>query len=537
MLAVAVLVLGCGRRPPCVQCDTVVIAATGEPTSIFPPLVFETVGRDVSDQIYERLADLMPGRAPIDSTAYRPRLASSWERVDSLTWRFHLRKGARWSDGAPVTAEDVRFSFEVFADPAVDAAARQSLEGKVLAVVVDSTTVLIRFARVGPDQLYDATFHVRVIPQHVWGAIPRAHWPEDTVLNHVVGSGRYHLVAWHRGESLTLQADTTAPGAPEVRRIVWRFASDPDAALNLVLAHEADALEAVGSPERAARVVADTSLVLLSYPSATYGFLGFQLATAAGRPHLILGDRAVRRALVSSANRIALGRSVFGPETKAPPGPMSQLLWIWNDSIKVLPYDTVAAGRMLDAAGWRRPKGEDLRRKGKTDLQFDILVPSTSPSRRRLAVALQEMWREAGVSVTVTTVDFPVFQQRLGAGQFDSYLGAWLDEPSPRGLADQWTRTGFGALNYGHYSNRAFDTLVARASRESSPVAARQLWRAAMDTLNADAPAVFLYSPTNQAVLQRRLQEVTLDPYSWLSGIADWKVDPRRHLVRGLLSQ
>jgi hypothetical protein len=52
-----------------------------------------------------------------------------------------------------------------------------------------------------------------------------------------------------------------------------------------------------------------------------------------------------------------------------------------------------------------------------------------------------------GVEATVTAVDFPVFQQRLARGRFDSYIGAWLDEPSPRSLADQWTRAGWSALN------------------------------------------------------------------------------------------
>ncbi len=103
---VAVLSAGCGRdAPPCEKCGTVVVAATGEPTTLFPPAVSETVGRDIGDQVYERLADLAPGGAPIDSAAYQPRLASKWERIDSLTWRFHIRPGARWQDGSPVTSE------------------------------------------------------------------------------------------------------------------------------------------------------------------------------------------------------------------------------------------------------------------------------------------------------------------------------------------------------------------------------------------------------------------------------------------------
>ena len=115
----------CGRdRADCDRCDTVVIAATGDPTHLLPPLASESVARDIGDQVFERLADLAPGGTPIDPSAYRPALATRWERVDSLTWRFHLRAGARWQDGQPVTAEDVRFSFEAFADSVLDTPAR-----------------------------------------------------------------------------------------------------------------------------------------------------------------------------------------------------------------------------------------------------------------------------------------------------------------------------------------------------------------------------------------------------------------------------
>ena len=126
--------LGCAdRKADCRNCDTVVIAATVEPPSLLPPMVYETVGRDISDLVFERLAVLSSPGAPIDSTAYRPGLAVRWERVDSLSWRFHLRPGARWHDGRPVTAEDVVFSFEAYADSAVNAVARSQVAGRMTA--------------------------------------------------------------------------------------------------------------------------------------------------------------------------------------------------------------------------------------------------------------------------------------------------------------------------------------------------------------------------------------------------------------------
>jgi peptide/nickel transport system substrate-binding protein len=517
----ACLVLGCAeRRAGCAGCGTVVVAATGEPSSLLPPLVYETVGRDIGDQIFERLAYLAPGAAPINLRSYRPGLAERWERVDSLTWRFHLRRGARWQDGYPVTAHDVVFSFDAFSDSTIDASARGYLAGKVRAFADDSATVRVAFAEPSPEQLYDATYHVRILPRHIWDTIPRVRWATDTSLAHLVGSGPYRIQSWERGRLLTLVADTAKSGGgspPAIRRVIWRFTPDLDAALNLLLSHEADLMETVGSPARVQRVAEDTNFRLVTYPAAVYGFLAFKVADAAGRPHPVLGDRAVRRALAQAVDRATLARALYGEGTKPPPGPMSQLLWIWEDSTKTIPFDSAQARAALATLKARRPLSS-----------IDILVPSTSSARRKIALAVQEAWRRAGFNATVTTVDFPVFQERLAKGRFDSYIGAYLDEPSARGLADGWTRAGWPAANYGHYASSGFDSLLEAASREENVGRARRLWREAMDTLNADVPAIFLYSLANVAAVQRKLTDVKIDPYSWASGLKEWKVTDLR---------
>jgi ABC-type transport system substrate-binding protein len=202
---------------------------------------------------------------------------------------------------------------------------------------------------------------------------------------------------------------------------------------------------------------------------------------------------------------------------------MSQLLWIWSDRIPVIPFDRAAARSALAAAGWRMGERDILRRGGRP-LTIDILVPNTSGSRRRLAEQLQQQWREVGAEVTVTAVDFPVFQERLGAGRFEAYIGAWLDEPSARAIADQWTRAGWEDTNYGHYANPAFDSLLGAAMREPRPAEAAGLYRRAMAVLNADAPAIFLYAPSNNAVVSRRVQGFEIDPFSWAAALRKWRL-------------
>ncbi|HLG05175.1 MAG TPA: peptide ABC transporter substrate-binding protein [Gemmatimonadales bacterium] len=490
---------------------------------MFPPLTGGTLGRDIGDLIYERLAQLEVGGTPADSSAYAPGLARAWERVDSVTVRFRLRQGARWHDGLPVTARDVRFSFEAYADADLDAAARPFIE-RLAVSAPDDTTILIRFPEPDPEQWYDATWFVRVLPAHVWDSIPRARWADDTSTARLVGSGPFRLSAWTKGQSLTLERVGAGGGGdpvPALERVVWRFADDPDAALNLLLSHEADLIEAVGDSARVARVRADPEYTTISYPSAVYGFLGFNAETSPAGPPL---SRSLRRALALAIDRETAARAVFGPDAAAPPGPMSRALWVYDSGITVAPFDREAAGRLLDSAGWTRSRPDRVRQQGGRPLTVDILVPGTSITRRNLAQVIQEMWRLVGVSATVTTVDFPVFQERLRTGRFQTFIGAWLDEPSPRGLAEQWTSEGVGRLNYVRYRNPAFDSLFRRAARFRGPVdQARAAWREAMDTLNADVPAVWLYTPTHVAAASRRLDGVSINPYSWLSELPSWR--------------
>ena len=513
------VITACGQRDCGGDCDTLVIVAVGEPSSLLPPLVFETVGRDISDQIFERLAVLPADGSPMDPEAYRPALAERWERIDDRRWRFHLRDGVTWHDGEPFTAEDVRFSFEVFSDPTIDALALGSVQNLAV-TVVDDHTIDILFPNAAPGQLYDATYHVRILPSHVWSGSDRASWATDTVTSHIIGTGPYRLVSWQRPSTVRLEASGMNGHQPRVSRVVWSLFDSPDPAINMVLSHEADAIEFV-PPPLVGQVEADSALQALRYPSAVYGFLGFNL-DASGAARSALRSRAVRRALAMAVDRQALAQAAIGPGTAVPLGPMSRLSWINDPAISQLPFDTARVGSELRQAGWSRSDGS-WKRRGRT-LRFDILVPSTSGSRQLLAAALQESWRQAGIETTITSVDFPIFIERLQAGQFDSYIWATLDEPSTTTLAEPWTRAGWDAGNFGHYYNPAFDSLVSVVANTFDVDEAKALWVETLSILNEDAPAIFLFSPVHVAAINGRVSEVTINPYSWLEDVASWGI-------------
>ncbi len=511
--------ISCGDNTlPCEACDTLIVAAVGEPSSLLPPLVYETVGRDISDRIFERLADLAPGGNPMDPGDFKPALARSWQRVDSLTWRFHLVAGATWQDGTPVTAEDVKFSFDLFADPEVDAIARGPLSALTV-VVVDDSTVDLKFAEPYAEQVYDATYHVRIMPSHIWSNRSVLEWNPEEDQHLVVGSGPYRLVEWTRPSRVELAAVAGHRRNPSIQRIIWSIAPEPDAAANTLLAGEASAMEAV-PPPRVDEVSSRDRLRVIRYPSAVYGFLAFNLDPAR-RSALALRYRPVRRALTMALDRGAIARAAVGPDGEAPAGPVGRTSWIAASMIEQLPHDSaLAATELADAGWWRDETG--IWQNGPQRIEFDILVPTTSRARQVAAEAIQEAWRQFGATVTITRVDFPVFSERLASGEFDSYIGAWLDEPSLRGLTDQWSRDGWDLLNAGHYHNPEFDRLLRQAGGATEPGLARDSYVAALGILNNDAPAVFIFSPTNVAAIDAGLGEVAINPYSWLEGVESW---------------
>ena len=513
------LVLACGDRDCAGDCDTMIISTVGEPSSLFPPLVYETVGRDISDRIFERLAVLPTGGSPLDAEGYLPGLAERWERMDDRRWRFHLRQGVIWPDGAPFTAEDVRFSFEVFSDPTIDALALAAVQDLAV-TVVDDHTVDILFPSAGPEQFYNATYHVRILPSHRWRNSDRAAWASDTATSQIVGTGPYRLVSWDRPSSVRLEAAEMNGHEPGIRNLIWAFNPSPDPAVNRVLSYEADAMEAV-PPPLVDQVVSDSGLQAIRYPSAVYGFLGFNL-DGSGAAGSALRSRPVRRALAMAIDRQAVTQAAIGPEAEVPLGPMSRLLWINDTAISQLPFDTARAAQELRDAGWQLRDGQ-WRRRGRT-LGFDILVPSTSQARRLLAEAMQESWRQLGVTTTVTPVDFPVFIERLQNGRFESYVWATLDEPSTGALAEPWVRSGWDGPNFGHYHNPVFDSLAGMAGGMLDADEAKAVWVEALSVLNEDAPAIFLFNPVNTAAINRRVSQPTINPYSWLEEIGTWRI-------------
>ncbi len=526
---------GCERRGGCTgeYCGTLVLAAPGEPDILLPPVTQLAISRDVDDQIFLKLADLGTSGNTVGDEDFQPLLAERWEWQGPLALVFHLDSRARWQDGQPVTAADVAFTFDAYTDSLVNSPFRTVLRAISTVTARDSLTVVFRFRKRYPEMFYDAVYHVRILPAHLLGTVPRSQWQSAAFGRAPVGNGPYRFIRWKAGESLELAADSTFfLGRPHLRRLIWRFTPDLQVAVTQLIAGQADALEVLGPPDNVRRVQAAPHLATYPYRGATYGYLGFNLAANGDttQPHPLFGNREVRRALVMATDRERLLRSVWGDLAKVPPGPLSQFWWIWDPETRVLPYDTAQAARLLTRLDWTYSHGDGIRERNGRKFSFRLLVPTTSAVRRQYARLLQDELRGLGVDVHIDELEISVMQQRARAGQFDALLQSWNTDPTPSSsVAQTWTRAGLGGSNFGRYHNPAFDRLLERAaSGAASREDARRAWRAAIELLNDDAPAVFLYAPGNVAAVHRRVTDVAIRPDSWLALVRTWRIPADR---------
>jgi peptide/nickel transport system substrate-binding protein len=539
-MTMAVALTACRGTSTCTAnpCGTAVIVATAQPDALFPPVIQSTIGAAISDQIFLKLADIGLGLNTVGDSGFEPRLARSWKFEDPRTLVFELDPRARWQDGVPVTAADVAFTFDVYRDSVVNAPARQLLKRIASVTARDEHTAVFRFAQPYAQQFYDATHQMRVLPRHLLDSIPRARLASHPFNRHPIGDGPYRLVAWNPDKSIELGADSTFfQGRPGLARIVWVVTPDFNTVITQLVADEADITEFLGGPENVARIAAAPGLRVVSYPSATYAYMGFNLGDPGNlaRPHPLFGDRELRRALFQGVDRSTLLKAILGEQGKIPVGPVSRMSALGNDTtIPQLAYDQAGAEATLDRLGWRKSEADGIRRRGGSKLEFELLVPASSQIRQRTAVVLQDQLKRLGANARIVSLEFNLFQQRVSRRKFDAALVAWGEDPSPSSIQQTFTSAGIGESNYEGYSNPRFDALVNAAVMATDPAVARAKWREAYGVINEDAPGIWLFTPIQPAAVHRRYEGVTIRPDQWTATLWKWHVAPGKAIPRDL---
>ena len=516
---------------------TLVVAVTGDADNLVPPVHESITARQVFDQIFDHLADIGDELNTIGDEGFEPALAERWEWAeDSLSIAFHLNPRARWHDGRPVRASDVRFTHRLFTDSAVASPFAPLLENIDSVQVRDSLTAVVWYRRRSPQQFFDATYQMWILPEHrLAGADPGTLRASDFSRS-PVGTGRFRFSRWVPGQSLEIVADTgNYRGRAKLDRVVWSIAPDPVASTTKLFAGEADFVEIL-RPEDQAEVRKRPDLKLVPYPTLQYAamFLNANQPGALSRPHPLFADRELRRALTMAIDREAMVRNVFDTLGATGIGPITRALATADTTIPQLPFDRQRAARTLDSLGWRDADGDGIRERSGRPLEFSLVVPTSSAFRMRMAVLIQEQLAGVGAKVNVEPLEFGTFLERQRTRRFDAAMGGIGTDPLPSGVRQSWSAAsiGTGGSNYTGYASPVFDALVDSGSAAMDPADARRHFRRAYETLIADAPAVWLYELRAVAGAHERLRPVGVRADGWWAHLADWTIPADRRIDR-----
>jgi peptide/nickel transport system substrate-binding protein len=529
-LAATVMVAGAPRAWAQRASDParIVILTGGEAAGPVPTLnegpLGATSNTDVTDQLFLHLAELGPTLVTTGDRGFEPGLARSWTRRDSVTLVFDLDPRATWQDGAPVTAQDVVFTFARARNPALAPSLSRLLRRITSVTAEGERRVVFRYTRPYGEQLYDAVFHTAPLPAHLLAHIPAESLARSAFVQAPVGSGPYRWVRRVAGQFVELEANPRFfLGAPAIRHVFYRLATDPEARMNLLLGGEADAMDNVPPPRtNVDRVNAAGNLRLVPFASSTVGYLLFNQRDPRDttRPHPILGDRDLRRAIVLALDRHKMVRATFGPTADVPFGPTSPMLWIRRGAPAPARADVAEARRLLAARGWADHDGDGTLDRNGSPLTLRILLTITSATRMQIAQQVQEQLRQIGIRIELEGVEFALYNERRNQGRFDLDFASASQDPSPTGLAQSWSCSG--GRNVAQFCDPVVDSLIDAAGIATGNT--ERAWQAVLQRIEADAPAVFMYAPTFFAVVDRRFGNVRIRPESLWLGLREWTV-------------
>ena len=545
LVLLAFPLLGCAetRRASNSDADvggTLVVATSSDADVMLPPLMRNLQSKTVGDLIFDKLAEIGDEMNIVGDRGFEPRLAQRWTwALDSLSIAFHLDPRARWHDGVPVRSSDVRFTFELGTDPAVGSPLVSVLRPQIDSVSTrDSLTAVVWFAKRYPQQFYDATYHLLIVPEHVLRAEPRDKLASSAFSRAPIGSGRFRFARWDAGATIEIVADTTNyRGRAKLDRVVWSITPDPNTSFTRAFAGEVDYAGPLMNPALLTEVAKNEQVVVRSVAGADYGFVVFNLTDrkSATKTHPLFGDRALRRALTMAIDRKKVVASVFDSLARVSIGPMTRWQYHADTTVPQIAFDTTASRALLDSLGWRDTNADGVRDRQGRQLRFALGVPSSSGARQRAAVVLQSELARVGVKVDIDVREPNTLFASVRGGDFDAFLHAVHADPSPFSVRQSWSMAGArtaGGMNFGMYANPAFDANIDSAFASSDPVRIKALSRRAYEILLADAPAVWLYEPGASAVVHRRVRVTGMRPDAWWAKVDEWTIAPAERIDR-----
>jgi peptide/nickel transport system substrate-binding protein len=489
---------------------------------------------------------------------------------DGLTYTFKLRDDAFWSDGTPITATDVKFSFDAIASGVIDAPLYgyyNYVEGNEVGIqevrIVDDYTVEMVYGQAGCTSLGLAGF--AVVPAHAFGYDGSPDFDFASLVDNPfdteapIAYGPFQLASFAPGEAVALKPVTDwAEGTVIPSGFVYRDVPDQTVLVEQFLAGELNFIDRPPAARRA-DIRAAEGIQYRDFEAGTaWDYIGLNLADpdnpqpgrdADGNPidqghHPIFGDVRVRRALQMAINvgDIVQG-AVFGEGTQ-----MSANLvagsWAHDTSLEPVPFDTEGARALLDEAGWVSTgdplvEGGDGQRtcsgcmyaEEGTPFSFELITNAGNTRREAIGLIVKDTLAKLGINVDFQALDFQVvIDATFGAQTFDAMILGWSagfpDDPDQLQLfgssnddpANQASNhTSYYSEDFERLSNEALEFAIC-----NDPAARAEIYHQIERVLQADQPYIWLYSQNAMHAASADIEGWDSQAYVPMFNIQSW---------------
>ncbi len=510
---------------------TYVEGVAGFPQTINPLLAaYNDVDRDLCALVYSGLTR-MNAQGEVE-----PDLALKWETsLDGLTYVFHLRSGLRWSDGAPLTADDVLFTIGLMQDPDFPGPSDLGALWRTVQVFKDDDRT-VRFVLSEPFAPFLDYTTIGLLPRHILEGARATDLPSLDFNLQPVGSGPFQVmeVETQGGDiaSILLKPNPEYYGPkPYLEGVRFRFYPSYQSAFRALQAGEVEGVGRIMLTELPqARQEAD--LNLYSAPLANQVLIFLNLAKKEELP--FFQEKEVRQALLYGLDRQGLVEGVLEGQAIVAHSPILAGTWAYYEGIRHYEYDPQKARALLDGAGWTLPPGSKIRVKGEVGFSF-ALLSSTDPVQMAVAQEVAHQWEAIGVYVSVIAVPPLELRGRLERRDYQAALVelALPGNPDPYPL---WHQTQIASgQNYAGLDHRRISEVIETARITVDPTRQVALYREFQELFADEIPAILLYQPIYTYGVGQKVQGVQIGPLmipsDRLETISSWYIATRRVIV------
>jgi len=464
----------------------IIIGAPQEPENLNPPLAGAgQAAWEVSSMIFDPLVRVNDKGEYMPMLAKEvPTLANGGASEDFATWTFKLRDDVKWHDGQPFSSADVAFTLGVIQDETVNVTvSRSSYEG-VTVETPDATTVIFHLPKPNTTFL-ELWAYSGIAPKHVLEGVDINTAAFNTAPK--VGTGPFKFVEWVSGSHITVEKNPDYYlGKPAVDRIIYRIIPSTDVLLSMMETGEID-MRFLVSTEHVPVVQNLSGWKLYSTPA--YGYFHFFLNLR----DPILSDPGVRHAMAAALDKELICKTILGGLVEPHWSPLPRPSWAWVDVDYKDTYNPNRAKEMLEEAGWVDEDGDGVREKDGVRLSLGVSNIAGDVERDRVVQAVQQMWADVGIEVTVDPLELAAWVDRVRKCDHQIAYARFLLNPEPDSVSRYWTHDG-GLPIMCLPDWTPYETFLTQGRTATDPDARRAAYSAFQNLAASDLPDILMYN-------------------------------------------